>query len=479
MTRTLPALAAAVTLALTGGLRPPLASAADRPPYVVIVFADDLGYGDLGCFGAKDWNTPHIDSLARDGVRFTSFYVAQPVCSASRTALLTGCYPNRLGIHGALGPKADHGIHAGETTIAEVAKSKGYATGMVGKWHLGHRPPFLPTKHGFDSYYGLPYSNDMWPHHPQAKKGTYPPLPLIEDDRVIDPDVTAEDQTKLTAAYTDRAVKFIAANKGRPFFLYVAHTFPHVPLHVGEKFKGSSKGGLYGDVIQEIDWSVGEILAALKANGVADDTLVIFTSDNGPWLSYGNHGGTAGPLREGKGTCWEGGVREPFVARWPGKIPAGSVCREPAMTIDILPTVAKLIGAELPKRKIDGLDIGPLLRAEPGAKCPHEAYYFYYHVNELHAVRSGKWKLILPHTYRTMKGQEPGKDGKPGRYAQVKATQALYDLEADVGETTDVSAAHPDVVAKLLGYAEQARADLGDALTNRPGPGRREPGRVK
>jgi arylsulfatase len=319
----------------------------------------------------------------------------------------------------------------------------------------------------------------MWPHHPSAKAGTYPPLPLIDGETPADPEVTAEDQAKLTAAYTDRAVKFIAANKDKPFFLYVAHSMPHVPLFAGAKFRGSSKQGTYGDVIQEIDWSVGRILAALKAAGVAENTLVLFASDNGPWLNYGNHAGGAGPLREGKGTCWEGGVRVPCVARWPGQIPAGSVVTEPVMTIDLLPTVAKLVGAGLPERPIDGKDVGPLLRAEPGAKCPHEAYYFYYHVNELHAVRSGKWKLILPHTYRTLKGQEPGRDGKPGRYVQQKVGQELYDLEADVGETTDVVAKHPDVVERLLGYAEKARADLGDALTERDGPGRREPGRVK
>lgn len=455
------------------------AQSAERPPNVVIIFADDLGYADLGCFGAKEWATPHLDAMARDGIRFTSFYVSQPVCSASRASLLTGCYANRIGIHGALGPNATHGIHADETTLAEVAKSKGYVTGMVGKWHLGHHPPFLPTRHGFDFYYGLPYSNDMWPFHPTAKQGTYPPLPLIENETAINPDVTPEDQEKLTAAYTERAVKFIDANKDRPFFLYVAHTFPHVPLFVGEKFRGSSPQGLYGDVIQEIDWSVGEILATLNKHGLANDTLVLFTSDNGPWLNYGNHAGSAGPLREGKGTCWEGGVRVPCVARWPGRIPAGSVCHEPVMTIDLLPTVAKLIGAELPKLPIDGKDIGPLLRNEPGAKCPHEAYYFYFQVNQLQALRSGKWKLILPHTYRSLQGREPGRDGKPVPYQQVKAGLELYNLEADIGETKNLAEEHPEVVKALLGYAERARADLGDSLTKRPGPGQREPGRVK
>jgi len=453
--------------------------AADALPNVVIVFTDDQGYGDLGCFGAKDFATPNIDRLAKEGVRFTDFHVSQPVCSASRASLLTGCYANRLGIHGALGPNARHGIHANETTIAEICKSRGYATGMAGKWHLGHHPMFLPTRHGFDSYFGLPYSNDMWPHHPEAKKGTYPRLPLFENEKVIDDDVTPEDQARLTTRYTQRAMKFIADNKDRPFFLYVAHSMPHVPLFVSDKYKGKSKQGLYGDVIQEIDWSVGEILKALAEHKLADNTLVIFTCDNGPWLSYGNNAGSSGGLREGKGTVWEGGVRVPMVARWPGKIPAGSVCREPAMTIDILPTVAKVVGAELPKLTIDGKDIGPLLRGEPGAKCPHEAYFHYYAQGELQAVRAGKWKLMLPHTYRTMDGQPQGADGKPGRYQQVKIEKPeLYDLAADVSESKDVAAANPEVVKKLLALADAARDDLGDALTKNTGKGVREPGRL-
>lgn len=472
------------TLILAAALAAPALARGDeprgspKPPNVVLIFTDDQGYADVGCFGAKGFTTPNLDKLASQGVRFTDFHVSQPVCSASRTSLLTGCYANRLGLHGALGPNARHGIADTETTIAQVLKTKGYATGMAGKWHLGHHPRFLPTRHGFDSYFGLPYSNDMWPHHPERPKG-YPTLPLIENETVVNPDVKAEDQAKLTTQYTERAVKFIAANKDKPFFLYVAHSMPHVPLFVSDKFKGKSQKGLYGDVIMEIDWSVGEILKALDEHKLADNTLVIFTCDNGPWLSYGNHGGSAGPLREGKGTVWEGGHREPFIARWPGKIPAGSVCREPAMTIDILPTVAKIVGAELPKLPIDGKDIGPLLRGEPGARCPHEAYFHYYAQNELQAVRSGKWKLMLPHTYRTMQGQAPGKDGTPGQYRQVKiAEPELYDLDADVGETRNVAAENPEVVKRLLGYAEKARDDMGDALTGRKGKGTREPGRL-
>jgi predicted neuraminidase len=319
----------------------------------------------------------------------------------------------------------------------------------------------------------------MWPHHPEAKKGTYPPLPMFQDEKIIKADVSPEDQTQLTTQYTEFAVKFIAANKDKPFFFYLAHSMPHVPLFVSDKHKGKSQRGLYGDVIEEIDWSVGQIMKALDDHQLTEKTLLMFTSDNGPWLSYGNHSGSAGPLREGKGTVWEGGVRVPFIARWPGKIPAGSVCRAPAMTIDLLPTIARILGAELPKRTIDGKDIGPLLRNEPNARCPHEAYFHYYGQGELQAVRSGQWKLILPHTYRTMAGQTPGRDGQPGRYHLVKIEQPeLYNLDADIGETKNVAAEHPEVVKKLLALAEKARDELGDALTRRTGRGVRAPGRL-
>ncbi|HKB39782.1 MAG TPA: sulfatase [Gemmataceae bacterium] len=446
------------------------ASAAPRPPNVVIVFTDDQGYGDLGCYGAKDFQTPNLDRLAKEGVRFTDFYVAQPVCSSSRCALLTGCYPNRLGIVGALNPTARHGISDDERTIAQVLKTRKYATAIFGKWHLGHHARFLPTRHGFDEYFGLPYSNDMWPKHPTAK---FPPLPLIDGERTVEQN---PDQSKLTTRYTERAVKFIEKNRDRPFFLYLAHTMPHVPLFVSDKFKGKSKQGLYGDVIMEIDWSVGQLLDALKKHGLEENTLVLFSADNGPWLMYGNHAGSAGPLREGKMTCFEGGVREPFLARWPGKIPAGSVCREPAMTIDLLPTIARLAGAELPARKIDGKDIWPLLSGERGAKPPHEAYFFYW-LKELQAVRSGKWKLHLPHSYT--RPNPPGADGKPGKGEQRKIELALFDLEKDIGETTNVADKHPDVVKRLQELAEKAREELGDSATKRKGKGVREPGRLQ
>ncbi len=457
------------------------ANAAAPPPNVIVIFCDDLGYADIGPFGCKAYATPHLDRMAKEGRKFTNFHVSQAVCSASRTALLTGCYNNRVGIHGALGPNARIGIHADEMTMAEVFKQKGYATGMAGKWHLGHHPQFLPVRHGFDEYYGLPYSNDMWPHHPEAKKGSYPTLPLIEGEKVIDAAVTPADQPALTTAYTERAVRFIERNKSRPFFFYLAHSMPHVPLFVSDKFKGKSGAGLFGDVIQEIDWSVGQVLDALKKNGIDENTLVIFTSDNGPWLSYGNHAGSAGPLREGKGTAWEGGTRVPCVMRWPGKLAADTSSNAMLMTIDLLPTFAKLIGAELPKHKIDGLDVWPLITGANGAKNPHDAYWSYYAQNELQAVFSGdgRWKLMLPHGYRTLAGRVGGKNGAPTRYENVKIEQPqLHDLQNDIGEKTDVAGANPAVVQRLQALAEQARVELGDSLTQRKGSGVREPGRL-
>jgi arylsulfatase len=461
----------------------PQAGSAARPPNVVIVFCDDLGYGDPGCYGGRAAATPHIDGLARAGVRFTDFHVAQAVCSASRTALLTGCYPNRLGIHGALGPKSGHGLAAAETTLAELLHGRGYRTACVGKWHVGHHPQFLPTRHGFDEYFGLPYSNDMWPHHPEAKPGAYPPLPLFENDQVVDADVTAEDQETLTARYTERAVSFLEragkAADGRPFFLYLAHSMPHVPLFRSASFRGTAPGGVYGDVIAEIDASVGGVLAALDRTGHADDTLVIFTSDNGPWLSYGDHAGSAGPLREGKGTAFEGGHRVPCVARLPGRIPPGSVCDEPLMTIDILPTIAALTGQPLPTdeagfctvdgRRIDGHDRWNLFRGEKPAAAP--TYLFWYGDNELQAVREGRWKLFLPHTARALEDRTPGSGGTPAGYKPLKVGRELYDLSADVGEKRDVAGQHPDVVARLEAIAEAARAELGDRLAGRTGPG--------
>ncbi len=352
------------------------------PPNIIIIFTDDQGYQDVGCFGAPDILTPNLDQMAREGSIYTNFYSAQAVCSASRAGLLTGCYPNRIGIHGALFPQSPTALDTSEVTIAEMLKDIGYNTAIFGKWHLGDHPDFLPTKQGFDEYFGILYSNDMWPVHPE-KRFRFGPLQLMQNDRPID---TLTDQTQLTTQITERSVDFIKRNKEHPFFLYVPHPQPHVPLFVSDKFKGQSERGLYGDVIMEIDWSVGQILTTLKEEGLDDNTIVIFTSDNGPWLAYGNHAGSALPLREGKGTALEGGQREPFIVRYPGHIPANKVITTPMMTIDILPTIADITHAALPPHKIDGRSGWALWQGKT-SDSPQEAYYYYYHRNELHGVR--------------------------------------------------------------------------------------------
>jgi arylsulfatase A-like enzyme len=449
--------------------------AADRPPNVVIVFCDDMGYGDIGPFGAKRWKTPNLDRMAVEGRKFSRFYVSSAVCSASRSALMTGCMHSRVGIHGALGPKAKEGLNPAETSLAELLKTRGYATGIFGKWHLGRPVELLPLRQGFDEYFGLPYSGDMWPKHPEAPNG-YPPLPLLEGDKVLR---FLDDQSDLTTLITGHAVSFIERNKDRPFLLYVPHPQPHVPLFCSDKFRGKSGAGLYGDVVEEIDWSVGQILGSLKKNGIDEQTLVVFTSDNGPWLSYGEHAGSAGPLREGKGTSWEGGIREPCLMRWPGKIPPGTECKEMAGTFDLFPTLAALSGAALPAAKIDGMDIRKLLTGGPEEVSPHENLFIRYAGNELQAVVGRKWKLLLPHTYRTLGDQPKAKDGIPVKYKNVKlAKPELYDLLSDMGETKDVSAEHADVVEKMLALAEADRAVLGDSLTGKKGAENRPPGRA-
>ena len=445
---------------------------AQKDPNVVIIFLDDMGYGDLTVTGATGYKTPNIDRLGVEGMRFTNFYCAQAVSSASRAGLLTGCYPNRIGFSGALGPSARVGISDNEETIAQVLKKKDYACGAIGKWHLGHLPQFLPTRHGFDEYYGLPYSNDMWPFHPQNPR-SYPPLPMIENERVVNPEVTAADQEQITTQYTERAVRFIEKNKNKPFFLYVAHTMPHVPLFVSEKFKGKSEQGMYGDVMMEIDWSVGEILKALEKNGIDKNTLIVFTSDNGPWINYGNHAGSTGGLREGKGAVYDGGQRVPCLMRWPDKIPAGTICNQLASTIDLLPTLANLCGAPLPKLKIDGVNIASLMLGDEKAK-PREYFLYYYHRNSLEAVRNDRYKLVLPHLGRTYSGFLPGNDGQPGQVNERHQEDlALFDLRRDPGERYDVKSMYPEVMEELMKVAEAARIELGDELTGHPGTGRR------
>jgi arylsulfatase A-like enzyme len=449
--------------------------AQDRPN-VILIFVDDMGYGDLGAYGAEDIATPNLDQMAENGVKFTNFYVSQAVCSASRASLLTGTYANRLGIHGALDHTAKHGLNPEETTIAEMLKEQGYQTAMFGKWHLGHLPPFLPTKQGFDEFYGIPYSNDMWPQHPQTKN-YYPPLPLFFNDKVVD--TLHNDQSRLTTELTERAVNFIQRKKDQPFFLYLAHPMPHVPLFVSEKFRGKSKRGLYGDVLMEIDWSVGQILKTLRDNGLEEKTIVIFISDNGPWLSYSGHAGSAYPLREGKGTSWDGGVKVPALMYWKGKIPAGTVQTNPAMTIDMLPTIAKLTKADLPKLPIDGKDISTMM-LDAKAKSPQEAYFIYYNRNELQAMVMGDWKLYFPHSYRSLvPGQTPRSDGLPIDYHMIKMEEMeLYHVPSDPSETTNVIAQQSQIVEKMLRLAESARIDMGDALQNRDGKNNRNPGRV-
>jgi arylsulfatase A-like enzyme len=464
---------ALATLAATA-LLPAAARAADapKPTNVVLFFCDDMGWGDLGCYGSKTNPTPNIDALASRGVRFTDFYATQAVCTASRAGLLTGCYSNRVGLLGALGPQARIGLNPDEFTLPRAAKQAGLATAIFGKWHLGHHPRFLPTSQGFDHWLGVPYSHDMWPRHPENPKA-YPDLPLMQGPKTLRLNPEPGELVKLL---TERAVAFVNQSAAKPFFLYMPLPLPHVPLGVSKDFAGKTGKGMYADVIAEIDWSVGQVLSALQRAGVADNTLVIFSSDNGPWTTYGDHSGSSGGLREAKGTSFEGGVRIPFIAAGPG-LPRGHVCREPAMTIDLLPTLAKLWNVNLPAdRIIDGKDITPLLRADPAARSPHEALYFYWN-NHLQAVRMGKWKLHFPHDYR-MEPAQRATGGTPTKARAGKIPLSLFDLEADPGEATDVSAQHPQVVDKIKQLADAMRQQLGDSATRQKGAQVREPGRL-
>lgn len=453
----------------------PCAAKDNRRVNFIIIHMDDMGYGDLSVTGATGYSTPNIDKLCNEGMRFTNFYSAQAVSSASRAGLMTGCYPNRIGFSGALGPNSKVGLNPEEETIASVLKKNGYACSAIGKWHLGDSPEFMPLNHGFDEYYGLPYSNDMWPGHPTDK--SYPPLPLYDGNTVINPSLTAEDQEQLTTNYTQRAVQFINDHRNEPFFLYLAHSMPHVPLFVSDKFKGKSGQGLYGDVMMEIDWSVGEIMKALRANKLDRKTFVVFTSDNGPWINYGNHAGSTGGLREGKGTSFEGGQRVPCIFRWPGKIPGGIINNNLASSIDLLPTFAELAKAPLPLRKIDGVSLAGMLKGDLTVK-PRAEMLYYYRRNNLEAVRNEKFKLVFAHSGRTYTKYLPGKDGRPGRLDEnVPFPMALYDMRRDPGERYDVQQQFPEEVKRLMEVAEKARMDLGDDLTGVKGTGRRQIGR--
>ena len=463
------------------------------PPNIVFIFADDLGYGDLGCYGARDIKTPNIDRLAAEGSRFTSFYVAQSVCTASRAALMTGSYANRVSMSGALNHTSTVGLHLKEKLLPELFKDRGYATAAYGKWHLGHQPPFLPTRRGFDEFLGLPYSNDNGPLHPTTRG--IPSLPMYENEKVIELD---PDQSQFTSRFTARAISFIERNRDRPFFIYLPQVMPHVPIFTAEKNRGKSGRGLYGDVVQELDASVGDIMATLKRLGLEERTLIVFSSDNGPFLSYGEHAGLSGPLREGKLTTFEGGHRTPFIVRWPGRVPASRVSDEPLSTMDLYVSFARLIGAKLPDTKLDGIDVRPLLFGQPGAKGREE--FWFYSGEELHAVRQGDWKLHLPHDYLTV-AAEPGRGGKPSNWGKMNALPieqsgirgiasrhgyrvekiglSLYNVKQDPGETRNLAEANPEIVARLQKVAAAARADLGDSLSGVKGTNIRPAGDTK
>lgn len=439
----------------------------ERPNFILLL-ADNLGYGDIGCFGSTLHRTPHLDRMAREGVRLTSFYASSGVCTPSRASLMTGCYPRRVNLHvdsrggAVLRPVEPKGLHPDEVTIAEVLKGQGYATALIGKWHLGDQPEFLPTRQGFDSYFGIPYSDDMTAD--KRPDGSWPPLPLLRDETVIEAPV---DRNQLTQRYTEEAIRFLTENRDRPFFLYLAHAMPGSTPHpfASAKFRGRSANGAWGDSVEELDWSTGEILAALKRLGLEERTLVIFTSDNGAPRRDPPQGSNR-PLGGWGYTTAEGGIRVPAIVRWPGKIPAGLTRDELTTTMDLFPTFARLAGASLPQDRIlDGRDIWPILSGQPGARSPHAAFY-YYHGEQLQAVRAGPWKLYLPLEHQLVGFQGQGR----------KTPARLYDVSVDPGETTDRAREHPEVVQQILQLAGKAREDLGDL--GRPGKNQRPAGWV-
>ena len=425
------------------------------PPNVVIIFLDDSGWSDFQPFSQEGLQTPNVRQLAEEGTMFQNFYVPQAVCSASRSALLTGCYPGRTKVFGAHPPRA-RGLETTFPTMGEVFRAGGYATAVFGKWHCGDQPGTRPHERGFDESSGLMYSNDMWKHHPENPEywGQFP-IAFWKNGEVIIEDVSAEDQKNLTRWYTEHAVDFIERHSKEPFLLYVPHSMPHVPIFCSEAFEGKSGAGLYGDVIMELDWSVGEITGALKDNGIDRKTIVVFTSDNGPWVSYGNHAGTT-PFREAKGTSFDGGTRSACIIKLPGEIEAAGISSQAFCTIDLLPTLCHLTGVSLPGSEIDGMNVWDLISGEPAAENPH-AFYAFSTGNNFESVMSGdgKWKLHLPHNYRSL--EEAGMDGSPGKYQQLHTDLSLYDMEMDPYESIDVKNEHPGIVETLLEYAEAHR----------------------
>lgn len=455
-----------------------ISSAADYTN-IILVNLDDVGYGDFSCNGAYGYTTPHIDQLASQGVRFTHFLAGQPISGASRAGLLTGCYPNRIGFSGAPGPDSNYGVHQDEMTMGELLKQKGYATAIFGKWHLGSQYQFLPLQNGFDEYYGLPYSNDMWPFHPQqGEVFNFPDLPTYDGNEVVGYNT---DQTRFTTDYTMRSIDFIKKNvqAGKPFFLYLAHNMPHVPLAVSDKFKGKSEQGLFGDVMMEIDWSIGEVWKTVQELGIEENTLIVITSDNGPWTNYGNHAGSAAGLREAKATTFDGGNRVPCIVYWKGHTQAGTICNKLASNIDLFPTFAEISGAPLPQRKIDGVSILSLIEGKTDAN-PRTSFVYYYNKNDLEAVTDGEFKLVFPHKYVTYGAYAPGNDGKPGKLATVELRASeLYDLRRDPGERYNVLHQYPERAAKLMKIADEMRSQLGDDLTRVKGTENRKPGLVE
>ncbi|WP_228853397.1 sulfatase family protein [Aegicerativicinus sediminis] len=460
----------------------------DRPN-IVLIFMDDMGYGDLGVYGATGWVTPNLDKLASEGMRFTNFHAATAVCSASRAALLTGCYPDRVSVHGAYFANAKQGLNPNEKTIAEILKEKDYTTGIVGKWHLGDHLSMLPLQQGFDEYLGIPYSNDMWPVYYDgtpadsinSKKIPWkigmPELPLIRGNEKIRGIKNLNDMDQITTIYTEEAVEFIDKHKEDPFFLYLAHSMPHVPLGVSDKFRGKSDQGLYGDVIMEVDWSVGEVMKKLKEEGLEENTVVIFTSDNGPWLNYGNHAGSTGGLREGKGTMWEGGVREPAIIKWPGVINSGSESDALLLNLDILPTIAEIVDGNLPDHKIDGISMLPVLKEE---KNTVRNEFWGYYGGELIFVQRDEWKLYFPHKYREYVGYQQGLDGFPGETGVTEMKEMeLYNISEDINETTNVITNYPQIANELSELGQKVREELGDRITGVKGRGVRQPGKVE
>jgi len=432
--------------------------AANRPPNFVLIFLDDSGWADFHPFGNPAYRTPNVERLAAQGCQFHNFYVTQAVCSASRSSLLSGCYPGRTKVFGAIGPRA-RGLDPQFATFGEVMKTRGYRTAVFGKWHIGDQPETRPPARGFDESCGLMYSNDMWEFHPENPEfWSKFPLQFWDNGKVTIERVTKEHQPMLTTWYTEHAVSFIERNKSNPFLLYLPHSMPHVPIFASEKFKGKSGAGLYGDVMMEIDWSVGEIMKALKSAGVEDNTLVFFSSDNGPWILYGNHAGKT-PFREAKATGFDGGTRSACIVRYPGQIKAGTISKRAWCTVDMLPTMASLAGAKLPANPIDGMNVWDLITDKPGAKNPHDYYPFSTGRNFEGVISGdGHWKLHLPHSYNSL--AVAGSDGRPGKYEAKAIEISLFDMENDPYETKNVIDSHPDIAKRLQIFAEQHRSEF-------------------